>query len=65
MAALLRCSPSDFEGALSKADAMASGPPCAGVVKLVDTPDSKSGASNSVPVQVRPPVPTFTTARPL
>lgn len=29
----------------------------AGVVKLVDTPDSKSGASDSVPVQVRPPVP--------
>jgi hypothetical protein len=26
-------------------------------VELVDTPDSKSGASNSVPVQVRPPVP--------
>jgi len=24
---------------------------------LVDTPDSKSGASDSVPVQVRPPVP--------
>ena len=32
-------------------------PLCAGVVKLVDTPDSKSGASDSVPVQVRPPVP--------
>ena len=29
----------------------------ASVVKLVDTPDSKSGASDSVPVQVRPPVP--------
>jgi len=28
------------------------------VVKLVDTPDSKSGAFKSVPVQVRPPVPT-------
>ena len=34
-------------------------PSSAGVVKLVDTPDSKSGASNSVPVQVRPPVPFF------
>ena len=31
--------------------------PRAGVVKLVDTPDSKSGALKSVPVQVRPPVP--------
>ena len=29
----------------------------AGVVKLVDTLDSKSNASDSVPVQVRPPVP--------
>ena len=29
----------------------------AGVVKLVDTSDSKSDASDSVPVQVRPPVP--------
>lgn len=31
----------------------------AGVVKLVDTPDSKSGALKSVPVRVRPPVPLF------
>ena len=31
--------------------------PHAGVVELVDTSDSKSDASNSVPVQVRPPVP--------
>jgi hypothetical protein len=30
---------------------------CAGVVKLVDTSDSKSDASDGVPVQVRPPVP--------
>ena len=29
----------------------------AGVVELVDTPDSKSGSSDRVPVQVRPPVP--------
>ena len=29
----------------------------AGVVKLVDTTDSKSVASDGVPVQVRPPVP--------
>ena len=29
----------------------------AGVVELVDTSDSKSDARNSVPVQVRPPVP--------
>ena len=33
--------------------------PYAGVVELVDTSDSKSDASNSVPVQVRPPVPLF------
>jgi hypothetical protein len=33
----------------------------AGVVKLVDTPDSKSGAFKSVPVQVRPPVPITST----
>lgn len=32
-------------------------PSSAGVVKLVDTSDSKSDASDSVPVQVRPPVP--------
>jgi hypothetical protein len=31
----------------------------AGVVKLVDTSDSKSDASNGVPVQVRPPVPIY------
>lgn len=31
----------------------------AGVVELVDTSDSKSDASNSVPVQVRPPVPAY------
>jgi hypothetical protein len=30
----------------------------AGVVELVDTGDSKSPALKSVPVQVRPPVPT-------
>ena len=29
----------------------------AGVVELVDTGDSKSPAGNSLPVQVRPPVP--------
>jgi hypothetical protein len=29
----------------------------AGVVKLVDTSDSKSDALKSVPVRVRPPVP--------
>ncbi len=34
----------------------------AGVVELVDTGDSKSPASDSVPVQVRPPVPILSLA---
>ena len=30
---------------------------CAGVVELVDAPDSKSGISNDVSVRLRPPAP--------
>lgn len=36
---------------------MDNSPPPAGVAELVDAPDSKSGASNGVRVQVPPPAP--------
>ena len=50
----------DFEhgcNAASAASAIKSAFPLAGVMELVDVPDSKSGARNGVGVRVPPPAP--------